>query len=286
VAELLATCWTSAGNVRPGLTADASPIPLAGRISAIAATGYSGIGLELADLEIARATIGYPALLGMITDAGLRYIEVEFLNDWWVGGARRGESDDRRRRLLDAAAELGALHVKTGGGQPADRQVRSVLVDEFGRLAEDAADAGTRIALEPGAGSGLDLIEDAIPLVVETANPSAGILLDPWHLYRSGTPYGQLVGLLPREYLFAVELSDAPAAAVGTFFDDTFDNRLAPGDGAFDVPSFIRAVTAIGFDGPWGVEVMSTRTRSLPVAIALAEAAAGARAALAAGGVS
>jgi sugar phosphate isomerase/epimerase len=94
-----------------------------------------------------------------------------------------------------------------------------------------------------------------------------------------------VVGMLPASSLIAVELSDAPAAAVGNFFDDTFDNRLVPGDGDFDVPAFIRAITAIGYDGPWGIELMSTRTRTLPLDVALAEAAVGARACFAAAGV-
>jgi sugar phosphate isomerase/epimerase len=283
--ELLATCWTSAGNVRPGLTADESPIPIGDRIDAIAAAGYRGIGLELADLDAARRGVGFSALHRRIADAGLTTIEVEFLNNWWIVGDRRSASDLRRQRLLEAAAELGAHHVKTGGGQPGDTRDPVVLRDEFARLADDAAAHGTRIALEPGAGSGLDLVDDAIPLVVEVAHPAGGILLDPWHLYRVGTPYDRVIGVLPSEFLFAVELSDAPALAVGTFFDDTFDNRLVPGDGDFDVPSFVRAVEQLGFTGPWGVEMMSARFRTLPVAVALAEAAAGARSVLAAAGV-
>jgi sugar phosphate isomerase/epimerase len=265
------------------MTADVSPVPLPERIAAVAATGYRGIGFELADLDAARESMGYPTLRRMIADAGLEYIEVEFLNDWWITGDRRRESDGRRRRLLEAAEALGARHIKTGGGQPGDLFDRSVLRDEFARLASDAAAHGTRIALEPGAGSGLDLVEDAIPLVARVGHSAGGILLDPWHLYRSGTPYDSIVDMLPREFLFAVELSDAPSVAVGTFFDDTFDNRLVPGAGDFDVPSFVRAVAAIGFDGPWGVEVMSTQSRSLPIDVALAEAAAGARAVLATG---
>jgi sugar phosphate isomerase/epimerase len=284
--QLLATCWTSAGNVRPGLTADESPIPIDARVRAVAAAGYSGIGLELADLETVRQTIGFDALRDMIEAAGLTRIEVEFLNDWCATGDRRAESDVRRHRLLEAAGELGAHHVKAGSGQHADSQDLRRVRAEFEVLADEAEAHGTRIALEPAAHSGLDLIAAAIPMVVGLAHPAGGILLDPWHLYRQGISYDALDGTLPAEFLFAVELSDAPAQPVGTLFDDTFDNRLVPGDGAFDVPTFVRAVARIGFEGPWGIEMMSTRSRSLPVDVALAEAAAGARAMLAAGGVS
>jgi sugar phosphate isomerase/epimerase len=275
--ELLATCWTSAGNVRPGVTPDESPVPIADRIAAVAAAGYSGIGFELADLEVARATIGFATLRRMIADAGMTRIEVEYLNDWWIDGPRRAASDSRRVALLEAASALGAHHIKLGTGQPGDTRDPETLRREFSMLAEDAAAAGTRIALEPGAGSGLHLLRDAIPLVLAIASPAVGILLDPWHLVRDGIPYGAVVDALPSNYLIAVELSDAAAEPTGTFFDDTFDNRVAPGSGDFDVPAFVRAVRTIGYEGPWGVEIMSTRSRSLPIDVALAEAAAGAR---------
>jgi sugar phosphate isomerase/epimerase len=275
--ELLATCWTSAGNVRPGQTPDASPHSVEERVTAVAATGYSGIGFELADLEVARSTIGYPALRDLIVESGLTRTEVEYLNDWWIDGPRRETSDFRRAALLEAATALGAHHIKVGTGQPGDTRDPRILRRELTTLAEEAAEAGTRIALEPGAGSGLHLLRDAIPLVLEVAHPALGILLDPWHLVRDGIPYAAAVEALPAEYLIAVELSDAAAEANGSFFDDTFDNRVAPGDGEFDVVAFIRAIRTLGYDGPWGVEIMSTRARGLPIEIALAEAAAGAR---------
>jgi sugar phosphate isomerase/epimerase len=283
--RLLAACWTSAGNVRPGLTADTSPFAIEDRVAAVAAAGFDGIGFELADLDVARATMGLGALRDLIGESGIALVEVEFLNDWWIGGERRGESDARRRRMLEAAQELGADHVKAGGGQPGDTRDPAVLRDELSRLAADAAAHGTRIALEPGAGSGLDLIADAIPAVLDVAHPACGILLDVWHLYRGGIPYDSVVDLLPAEYLFAVELDDAAATPVGTLFDDTFDQRLVCGLGAFDVPEFIRAIGRIGFDGPWGLEHMSERHRTLPLPIALAEARDGALACLAAAGV-
>jgi sugar phosphate isomerase/epimerase len=65
--------------------------------------------------------------------------------------------------------------------------------------------------------------------------------------------------------MFAVELDDADRSVVGTMLEDTLDRRRLCGEGALDVPSFIRAIRAAGFDGPWGVEILSDehRKRSL-----------------------
>ena len=78
--------------------------------------------------------------------------------------------------------------------------------------------------------------------------------------------------LVPPEIVFGVERDDGLAKVVGTDLEDTFDNRLPCGEGAFDVPGFINAVLAIGWDGPWGIEQMSGDFRRLPVRDALTRA--------------
>jgi sugar phosphate isomerase/epimerase len=276
--ELIATCWTSAGDVRPGRTDDTSPVLLEERVAAVAAAGYTGIGLGWPDLEAAEARIGLPAVRELIAAAGLRHIELEFIDNWWIDGPRREASDRVRLGLLRAAEALGARHIKVGCGSFGDSRDHRVLRAELGLLADQAADHGTRVVLEPGAGSALDLTGEAIPLLAELAHPAAGLLLDPWHLVRAGLPYEQALADLAPELLRAVELSDGAARCVGTLMDDTFDRRLAPGLGEFDVPAFVRTVRRLGYTGPWGVEVMSDRTRQQDVATTLIDCA---RAALA-----
>ena len=69
--DLIATCWVSAGDAAPMRGDETSPIPLAERITAIAQTGWAGIGLVHADLVQARDTIGYPELSRLIREAGI-----------------------------------------------------------------------------------------------------------------------------------------------------------------------------------------------------------------------
>jgi sugar phosphate isomerase/epimerase len=283
--DLIATSWTSAGPVRPGRTDPVSPIPLDERIAAVAAAGYRGIGLGWDDLEAAERSIGFAALRDRIAAAGLEHVEVEFLDGWWLDGPRREASDRVREGLLRAARALGARHIKVGCGSFGDTRDHAVLVAELRRLADQAGEHGTRIALEPGAGSALDLTGEAIPLVAELAHPALGLMLDPWHLVRAGLPYEQALAGLPSRLIAAAELSDGAARCEGTLFDDTFDRRLPPGEGDFDVPAFVAAVRRAGFDGPWGVEVMSERTRAQPPAEVLATCAAAARRCLAPEGV-
>lgn len=275
--ELIATCWTSAGDVRPGRTSGVSPVDIDDRIAAVVAAGYQGIGLGWDDLQHLQHTIGLAALRERIATSGLRHVEVEFLNDWWIDGPRRAASDTARVGLLRAAAELGARHIKVGCGDFGDSRDRTPLRTELRLLADQARDHGTRIALEPGAGSALDLTGEAIPLLADLDHPALGLMLDPWHLVRAGLPFEQVLSELPHELIGAVELSDGEAVRVGSLFDDTFDRRLPPGQGEFDVPAFVAAVRRAGFDGPWGVEVMSDATRRQPPAEVLLTCARAAR---------
>jgi sugar phosphate isomerase/epimerase len=278
--ELIATSWTSAGDVRPGRGRDASPLPIDERIAAVAAAGYAGIGLGWPDLDAARRTIGYGELRRRIAEAGLSHIEVEFLDDWWIDGPRRSASDVVRAELLQAAEALGARHVKVGCGAFGDPRDHRRLRAELVALADQAAEHGTRIALEPGAGSALDLTGEAIPLLAAVAHPAAGLMLDPWHLVRAGLPFEQALDGLPLEFVVGVELSDGEATCRGSLFDDTFDRRLPPGRGDFDVAAFVAVLRGIGYVGPWGVEVMSEATRSRRPCEVLAECAAAARSCL------
>ena len=42
------------------------------------------------------------------------------------------------------------------------------------------------------------------------------------------------------------------------------ERRLLCGEGSFDLPGLIAVLRDKGFDGPWGVEILSTSFRQLP----------------------
>ena len=58
-----------------------------------------------------------------------------------------------------------------------------------------------------------------------------------------------------------------------TLFEDTVDNRFLCGEGSFDLEGLVATLRDLGFDGPWGVEILSTSFRALPVDQALKLAA-------------
>ncbi|GAB3347956.1 sugar phosphate isomerase/epimerase family protein [Amycolatopsis echigonensis] len=270
--ELLATCWTSAGDVMPLRTGDRSPIGIERRVAAVASAGYSGMGLNHADLVAARDEIGLPRLAELLSAHGLHHVELELIDYWWETGPRRETSDRVRADLLDAARVLDIDQIKVAAGSAGDTYDPGTLRESFAALADDARAAGTRIALEPCAFSSMPSLEPAVALVTDVDHPQAGLLLDIWHIFRSGMDYATMADLVPADKLFAVELNDGAREQVGTGLEDTFDNRMLCGQGDFDVAGFIDAVRRIGYPGPWGVEIMSHHHRALDPETALSQA--------------
>ena len=78
--------------------------------------------------------------------------------------------------------------------------------------------------------------------------PNVGLLLDCWHWHTSCGTIEQLHALKPEQVVY-VHVNDAPA---GVEMDAHLDNvRGLPGEtGVIDIGGFLRALDAIGYDGP------------------------------------
>jgi sugar phosphate isomerase/epimerase len=269
--DLIASCWTTAGDAAPLRGAELSPHSLIERAGAASDAGFRGFGLLYADLVAAREQHGYREMRSIFEDHGLVHIELEFLGDWWTSGPRRAASDAVRRELLDAAEALGARHIKVGpdlGREPWDPDH---WTSEFAQLAEDAEEAGTKVALEFLPMANLANLRDGLRVVQGADHPAGGLAIDIWHVERSGTPRSELAQV-PLRYVTAVELDDAAPQPVESLWEDTIDKRRLCGDGAFDLQGFISTMRDIGWTGPWGVEILSEEHRRRPISEAVADA--------------
>jgi sugar phosphate isomerase/epimerase len=261
-ADLLASCWTTAGPAKPLSPDERSPFPLDRRIGAAAEAGFVGFGLLHADLIDAEERHGLAWVAHQLARSGIRFVELEMLNDWFTDGPRRAASDRVRSDLLRAAEELGALHIKVGGETDGTAWEWPLLVDAFGRLCADAARAGTRIAVEPMPFGQIRDLDTGRRLIDDAADDRGGLMLDLCHMARAGVDLADIAAL-PARFVFGVELDDADREPHGTLLDDTLDHRRLCGEGELDVIGFIRAVRAAGFVGPWGVEILSHEFRRL-----------------------
>lgn len=277
--DLLATCWSSAGDAASDRTDLRSPLTLRERIEAASSAGFRGFGLLSDDLPAAVAEFGLTGIRAMLADNGIVHLELEGIPYWWDDGPRRRESDRVRHDLLEAAAALGARHIKVtpdGDDGPFDR---GRWAEKFAELATQAQGVGARLGIEFFPWSNVKTLSDGVQLVDDAGHEAGGVVIDVWHVARAGTPIADLAAVPPHR-IIGVELNDADARVVGTLFADTVHRRRYCGEGTFDLSAMITSLRIAGWTGPWGVEILSDEHRSLPVTQALRRAASSARRAL------
>ncbi len=276
-ARLVATAWTSAGDTSPMRVRTTSPVPIAERVAAVGDAGFTGLGLIADDLRVIRASIGFAALRDMLADAGLTHVEIELIERWWIPRGEAGHSYDVRDVLFEAAEILSPSFIKIGSELGPRTTHPESLIAPLRELAEQAADRGTKVAIETMPFSIIATVPMGADIVTAADHPAVGLLVDAWHVFRADTSLEELRESLTPEMIFGVELNDAADEVVGTLFEDTVNHRLLCGEGCFDLPGLVSLLRNKGFDGPWGVEILSASFRKLPVREALPLAAGTAR---------
>lgn len=258
--KLIATCWTSAGAVAPLDSSEVSPIPPLERIQAIADAGWDGFGLGQDDLRKIEETVGFQAVYEKAQELNLRHIEVEFGTGWWQPESTGWR--DTWNLLLRAGQAMKTEFIKIGTtfGEPIDNF--ALMVEPMRAIANEAQDLGTKIALEPLPFSLIASMPQGAELINEVNHPAAGLVVDYWHVFRAATSLAELAASVPVEKIFGVELSDANHAIVGTLFEDTRDNRKLLTEGEQDVVGFIRTLQKMGYQGAYGVEILSIEHRA------------------------
>lgn len=271
---LLACYWTLAGPYVFGED-DHSPWGFRERVEAAARAGYTGVGIKQADLRRTLQRHGIRGMRSILVANGIEHLELEALFDWCAAGDARRRSDADRELLLATAGELGACRIKAAGDFGAADWSPAQMHDAFQVLARLAKAVGTRFTLEPIPFSNIPDLDTALAIIGSSAGQGGGLMLDSWHVTRGGMSLVQIAALPPGT-IGGAELDDGTLHTVGSPIEDTLDRRRLCGEGEFDLPGFIAAVRATGYDGPWGVEIISAeqRQRSLQDAAALSFTAA------------
>jgi sugar phosphate isomerase/epimerase len=249
--ELMNLFWTTAG-MYPGV-GEISRFDFKDRVEAAARAGFKGIGIWHTDLEHILQQRTLKEMKMILDDNGIKYIELEFLTDWFLTGARKAESDSRKRRLLEASAALHAKHIKIGDFYntvcPMPR-----IVEAFAALCHEAEDYRATIGFELMAAAMLNNLKDSLTMVEAAGAKNGGLILDIVHVVNLGIPYEE-ISRLPVQYLVNVELNDG--APPGSPRHDPSGARKFCGEGEFDIRGFIKCVNDAGYTGPWAVEVFS-----------------------------
>jgi sugar phosphate isomerase/epimerase len=263
--EILGSYWTLGVGADP-LADQRCPHDFRRRVEIAARSGFKGMGFWHADILEIRRNYSLQQMKQLLSDNGILHIEVEWLLDWFCTGARRAASDQIRTLLLDAAEALGASHIKIGdlGNDCADIPR---MTEEFALLCRQAAERGVRVLFEmlPQQFSHAPSLDDVLAIC------QGGIMLDNLHVQRTATTPDDIVRKIGRRIPLGVEINDGYLATPVNFQDSVVNKRLLPGDGEFDIVSFLKAVWSIGYDGPIGVEVLNEYIRKWSLETAATE---------------
>jgi sugar phosphate isomerase/epimerase len=262
IPDLLASYWTISAGI-PHTDHEYSPFDFKDRVESAARAGFKGFGIWHADLEHILRRRSFEDMKHILDDNGIRHVELEFLTDWFLEGERKKQSDAHKKMLLTAAEVLQARHVKIGDFFR-EKTPMPRLIEAFAALCGEAADHGTRIGFELMPFAMLDTLQDSLAMVEGAGASNGGIVLDLWHIVKLKIPYEE-ISRIPLQWLVSVELNDGTFEAPWSLHEDTINHRRLCGEGEFDIRGFIECVRKTGYEGPWGVEVLSQelRTKSL-----------------------
>jgi len=261
--ELVATYWTLAGSACPHSAQEYSSFDFKDRVEAAAKAGFKGFGIKEVDLAHILESRSLKEMKRILDDNGMKHVELEFITDWFMDGEKKKRSDRTKQMLLTAAEALGARHVKIG-----DFDMNTVpmprLIDSFAALCAEAANYGTRILFELIVDAMIRTLPETLEMVEGAGAENGGIMIDLWHVVKLGIPYED-VARIPARYLLGIELNDGTLECPWDLHEDTINHRRYCGEGEFDVKGFVDCMLKAGYQGPWGIEVLSQDIRSFPL---------------------
>jgi 4-hydroxyphenylpyruvate dioxygenase len=225
-------------------TLDATP--LADVLRVAKATGWEGVELRRLDFRRAEES-GKPAdsVLDLVRASGLPVacVGVEF--GWmWAAGAERArllavfDEQCRRAAALGCATVMSPVDKERGDAARAAASVREV--------GDIAARHGVRLAVEFNSQCAqLNALGPVREILARAGHPHCGLLLDAYHLGRSGATLKQMEDVTPAEIVY-VQYSDPPRTGLepGKALD-----RLPPGQGSFAFREFFALMAARGYAG-------------------------------------
>ena len=226
----------------------------------IAAASKAGFhAIEPWIMEIDRYTTGGGSLKDLgkrIADAGLVVANAiafnSFLDD---DDTRRAASMEKLKADMDKVAQIGGTRIAATPGN----NRAAVSLDNAARYYREALEMGQKAGVQPllelwGTHPVLGPLSHGIYVSVAAARPDASMLLDVFHLYKSGTSFDSLKQINGAA-LHVMHLNDYPQAADSSTLNDS--NRIYPGDGVAPLRQIFRDMRDNGFRGYFSLELFN-----------------------------
>ncbi|MBS7699813.1 MULTISPECIES: sugar phosphate isomerase/epimerase and 4-hydroxyphenylpyruvate domain-containing protein [unclassified Chelatococcus] len=231
------------------------------KLEAIAAAGFRAVEIFENDLI---AFPGSPAEVRRIcADLGLAIVTCQPFRDFeGMPEARRARTFDRAERKFDLLQELGTdLLFVCSNVSPESLGGIDRLAQDFAELGERASRRSMRIGFEALAwGRHVWDYRDAWEIVRRANRDNIGVVLDSFHILSRGLDLTAMT-IIPRDKIAMVQMADAPRLQMD-HLSWSRHWRCLPGQGDLDLPGFMNALVATGYDGILSLEIFNDRFRA------------------------
>ncbi len=261
-------------------------LDLESRLRAATTFGYTAVDCTRAELQSlpASAADGLWKELGLVPGlvGGLVNASPFAPEDAFTQGIQGIEA--RAAAAAEAGATMTGIVLPNRSDLP-EPQARALILQRLRRIGQGLAGSGIRLAVEflgvrtllpERSHPFLQSYTAVLDLLTETGYDQIGLLLDAYHWYASGTS-AAAVAATPAQRLVYLHINDCKPGPLDRIQDA---DRLIPGEGVIDLPAWLRAVAATGFDGCIAPEVLGPRLQGMTTAEAATACAAGMRAAM------
>jgi 2-keto-myo-inositol isomerase len=169
---------------------------------------------------------------------------------------RRAASMEKLKVDMDKVAQIGGKRIAV---PPGNNRAAAVSLDNAARYYRDALEMGEKMGVQPllelwGTHPVLGPLSHGIYVTVAAGRADASLLLDVFHLYKSGTPFPALKQINGAA-LHVMHLNDYPQAADSSTLNDS--NRIYPGDGVAPLRQIFRGLRDSGFRGYFSLELFN-----------------------------
>jgi sugar phosphate isomerase/epimerase len=231
--------------------------PLHDRIDAAIANRFQGLTVwPYEDADDVRRARG-EGLEHLILEALVSWYDHEPPPRWFP---QQDVSIDDHLRVCEA---FGVQHDTLLAPFPTTTETTESLTQRFAVACDRFAEVGVDVHLEFVPAPPIGSLATAWQIVQDAGRPNGGILFDTWHFFR-GEPDLDLIGAIPGDRIFSVQINDGADTLKESLSKDTFRHRLLPGHGVFDLPGVLEALRSIGGLNLAGPEVLNEELFALP----------------------
>lgn len=234
-------------------------LPLADEVAIAAKAGYQGIEPWVEEIRRHAEQGGSLADLKKRTaDLGLTVESAIGFPSWAVDDdAQRVKGMEQLKREMDLVAQIGGLRI---AAPPAGVNDKTGLdLRRIGERYRAVLELGRQMGVVPqleiwGSAKTLGRVSEAAFVAIEANHPDACLLLDVFHVYKSGVGFAGL-RLLNGRAMHVLHINDYPADPPREKATDA--DRVYPGDGVAPLPAILGDLHAAGFRGALSLELFN-----------------------------